>query len=60
MVLKTGEIDCLLRVSLTLQMMRMVSNLRNELAGISSGMARRDSFIIGSGHCDHCVVYWPV
>jgi hypothetical protein len=30
-------------------MMRMVSNLRNELAGISSGMARRDSFIMGSG-----------
>lgn len=31
------------------EMMRMVSNLRNELAGISSGMARRDSFIMGSG-----------
>ena len=40
-----------------MQMMRMVSNLRNELAGISSGMARRDSFIMGSGV--YCVYHSP-
>jgi len=31
------------------EVIKLLSNLRNELAGISSGMARRDSLMIGSG-----------
>ena len=29
--------------------MRLITGLRSELAGISSGMARRDSLMLGSG-----------
>jgi len=31
------------------EVIRLLSNLRNELAGISSGMARRDSLMLGTG-----------